>query len=163
MYLSKLYRYNKWLFAAIVFFAAMQLLVTYKRGMVISPWYNYGMFSEKVIVKKKYTVNNSLGRPVETYLISPQQDDRINVTLDNLLALNRNDSLYQQEIVRLFRKAHLPRPTAERFTVPGAWQISSVPAEGGAFWKWYRAFNHSAMPLKQDTAIWNGWMLSVNH
>ena len=111
MYLTKLYRYNKWLFAAILFFVIMQLLVTYKRGMVISPWYNYGMYSEKIYPQKVYEVNNSLTGPAWLYLLSPQRDDEINVTLDNYRHLAKNDSLYENEITRLFAKVHLPVPS----------------------------------------------------
>ena len=115
MYLTKLYRYNKWLFTGIVFFAAMQLLVTYKRGMVISPWYNYGMYSEKIYPQKTYEVNKKLTGSAWLYLVSPQYDDKVDVTLDNYRKISTNDSLYHKEITRLFAKMHLPVPATEKY------------------------------------------------
>ena len=56
MFLEKVYRYNKALFAGMLFFIVMQLFVFYKHGMVFSPWYNYGMYSEVIKPQKEYAV-----------------------------------------------------------------------------------------------------------
>lgn len=159
MYLQKLYRYNKWLFTGIVFFVAMQLFVTYKRGMVISPWYNYGMYSEKIFPKPLYQVNYQLTDAKCLYIIAPQYDDKINLTLDQYRKLPKNDSLYQKEIMRIYAKFHLPVPAA-RF-----YQTAFSKTD---FDKWFRQYVHPSVssPLQAtDTialqAIWNGSELKL--
>jgi hypothetical protein len=151
MYLTRLYRYNKWLFIAIIFFAVMQLFVTYKRGMLISPWYNYGMYSEKMHPKKGYEVNKALGGPAWLYVISPQYDDKINVTIDNHKNLAQNDSLYKKEIARLFAKFHLPVPNPKFYK-------SSFSQQ--QFTKWFNEFWWASKLVQQKPttkhAIWDG-------
>ena len=60
MFLKKLYRYNKLLFGGFIFFAVVQLFCFYKGGMVFSPWYNFGMYSEVVKVQKNFLKNSSV-------------------------------------------------------------------------------------------------------
>ncbi len=162
MYLTRLYRYNKWLFAAIVFFVAMQLLVTYKRGMVISPWYNYGMYSERIYPKQVYEVNAQLTGSKWLYFIAPQLDDKINLTLDNYRKLPGNDTLYNSEIVRLFAKLRLPVPVARFYQ-------SSFSEQN--FNEWFSKYYHSfvsviSLPASgkntPQPAIWNGHELKQN-
>jgi hypothetical protein len=157
MYLLRLYRYNKWLCVAILLFVIMQLLVTYKRGMVISPWYQYGMYSEKIYPKQVYTVNNRLSGPEWIFLLSPQSDDQINVPLDNYRHVSQNDSLYQKEISRLFPAFHLPVPKATCY---------QSPLSKEKFIAWYR--NQVLQPSPDSlsilqTVIWDGKELKQSH
>lgn len=161
MYLTKLYHYHKFLFAAIVFFIGMQLLVTYKRGMVISPWYNYGMYSEKMYPKQIYEVNNRLAGNTWLYLIAPQYDDKINLTLDNYRKLAQNDSLYRNEITRLFAKFHLPVPKENFY---------QSPFNKRDFDAWFTQYCHSfgsppsslvPQSITVQSAVWNGKVLQA--
>lgn len=113
MFLKKVYRHNKWLAVGMLFFVVMQLFVTYKRGMVLSPWYNYGMYSKRMTIQPMYQVNIIPGQKGGDH--SPQAWDKLHYTLQQFRLLDRNDSLYEQEITRLFRKAHLPIPDKQHF------------------------------------------------
>ena len=112
LYFTKLYRYHKGLFACIAFFGLVQLVVFYKKGMLVSPWYNYGMYSAKVYPQQVFEVNKQLTGPSWLYLLSPQRDDKVNLTLDAYRNSPTNDSLYQKEITRIIPMLRLPAPAA---------------------------------------------------
>lgn len=56
MYLKKLYRYKKSLFALAVIGCAIQLIIFYKQGAVATPFLNYGMYSDKIVPASQYQV-----------------------------------------------------------------------------------------------------------
>jgi len=67
MYLKQLYIQHKGWFLTVLLFIVLQLFINYKRGMVISPFYHYGMYSEVIPVQSTYkvpevTVNGQLLR-----------------------------------------------------------------------------------------------------
>jgi|GEM_PF-3661941 len=115
MFLKKVYRYNKLLFGGMLFFILMQLFVFYKGGMVFSPWYNYGMFSEKIKPQKRYDWYNVIAPSPTRRILSPQKDDKIFVTLDKFVKLPMNDSLYNHDVGRLFEQAMLSKPSAHHY------------------------------------------------
>ena len=152
MFLLKVYRYNKWLFIGMLFFMLGQLVVNYKRGLVFSPWYHYGMFSAKVPVKDTYAV--TLVKGANQLPWAPEAWDRVYVTLWQYQNLNENDSIYQKEIKRLFAKAGLSEPDKKYYVQ----QVSRR-----SFLNWYTAhlqrsnrFGSLKIELLPVKAIWNG-------
>jgi len=115
MFLKQVYRHNKWLFAACIGFMALQMLVFSRSGMVFTPFYNYGMYSEVMHPKPQYVVTNFPA--VKAHHYTPQQWDKIFVTLQRYQDLPLNDSLYQNHIVRLYQKLGLPAPARSNFTI----------------------------------------------
>lgn len=92
MYLVKLFRYNKWLFAAIVCFFAIQLFINFKRGLTATPFLHYGMYSGKFFIPQELTawkiyVN---GEPLNLTNNLPETNDRILVPLHAYQALPVN-------------------------------------------------------------------------
>ena len=56
MFLQQVYKYSKWFFLFMIIFIISQLYVGYKHGMVVSPFYNYGMYSEVFKIKDSYEI-----------------------------------------------------------------------------------------------------------
>jgi hypothetical protein len=56
MYLKRLYKHNKFLFLIIILFAVAQIVDNMKRGIAVSPFFSYGMYSAKIDPVKYYTV-----------------------------------------------------------------------------------------------------------
>jgi len=117
MFLEKVYRYNKWLFAGMLFFIAVQLFVFFRQGMVFSPWFNYGMYSAATPVKKEYAVYKiyANGQLLKGSDFSPQQWDAIHFALSEADATSCNENFYNKQISRLFRKFHLPVPSEDNY------------------------------------------------
>ena len=88
MFLKQVYHYNKWLFTGMLIFIIMQILVFYKGGMVFSPWYNYGMYSERMTIKPVYEITTINGLKGSDY--SPIDWDKINIPVQNFFGLNKN-------------------------------------------------------------------------
>ena len=118
MFLKKVYRYNKWLCGAMLFFVAGQLFVFYRAGMVFSPWYNYGMYSEVIKPQKEYALYNVYadGKIMAGNDYPPQQWDRIHFNLTQADAAACNSNFYEKEISRLFHKFHLPLAAKHYYT-----------------------------------------------
>ena len=117
MFLEKVYRYNKWLFAGMLFFTAMQLFVFYRRGMVFSPWFNYGMYSAVSPPEKEYAVYKIYAddRLLTGSGFSPQQWDALHFALAEADATACNENFYNTQIARLFTKFHLPVPAKDNY------------------------------------------------
>ncbi len=105
LFIKKVYRYSKPLGIGMLFFVVVQLFCFYKGGMVFSPWYNYGMYSSVIKIEPVYEVNTVSDLQGSSY--SPQRWDKIHYTLQQQQALNKNDSLYETEVKRIFSKLHL--------------------------------------------------------
>ena len=56
MYLIKLYRRNKFWFVVVLLFAAGQLFINYKNGVMCSPFFNYDMYSHVSLPHRQYRV-----------------------------------------------------------------------------------------------------------
>ena len=79
MYFNKLYRQNKWWGIAVLAFAVVQLGNNIRQDIAISPFYGYGMYSEKMTADSVYQVYEiSVNKKIllaKDY--SPQQWDNI--------------------------------------------------------------------------------------
>ena len=109
MYLKQVFRYNKWLFAFLVAFTVGQLFTNAKRGMVFSPFYHYGMYSEAMPVQPYYqvfeiVVNDSLLKGSD---FSPWQWDRIHWPVVYYSQVNKSNQLYTEHTKRLLQSIHL--------------------------------------------------------
>jgi hypothetical protein len=113
MFIKKVYQYHKKLAIGMLFFAFMQLVCFYKAGMHVSPWYNYGMYSQPVYIQPAYRVYKVGNLNAQYY--SAQAWDQVHYTLQQYMALPQNDSLYEHEIKRIFAKAHLPIPNKSKY------------------------------------------------
>ncbi len=116
VFIKKVYRYSKPLGIGMLLFMVVQLFCFYKGGMVFSPWYNYGMYSSVIKIEPVYKVNTVSQLRGSSY--SPQQWDKIHYTLQKLQSLNKNDSLYENEVKRIFSKFHLLLSSKDKFISP---------------------------------------------
>ncbi|HEX8332757.1 MAG TPA: hypothetical protein VF622_09040 [Segetibacter sp.] len=86
-----------------ILFVIGQLFINYKRGMVISPFYHYGMYSEVIKPKPLYgvyevRVNNEL---LQSTHFSPQKWDKIILPIKYFHSLDSMKSLYEKDVKRL--------------------------------------------------------------
>jgi hypothetical protein len=86
-----------------VIFILGQLFINFKRGMVISPFYHYGMYSEVMKPKPLYGVyevraNNEL---LQSKNFSPQKWDKIILPIKYFHSLDSMSSLYEKDVKRL--------------------------------------------------------------
>ena len=132
MYLKQLYENNRLLFLAVVLFICGQMFVVLIWGIVITPFYNYGMYSEVMEVKKEYPVFEIEpdGRLLRGEDYSAQQWDKILMPLHFFADINNSNRLYQTDIKRLLTKMHLSAPD-EKFLVQCNYQ---------QFENWYKNY-----------------------
>ncbi|MDB5191619.1 MAG: hypothetical protein JWQ96_1182 [Segetibacter sp.] len=93
-----------------IFFAVLQLFINFKRGMVVSPFYHYGMYSEVIRVKASYEVFEIWvnGERLQGKDFSAQQWDQVILPVQYFAALNtKSNPLYFNEIKRLMAKIGL--------------------------------------------------------
>ena len=79
MYLQQLYRHNKTWFAVVLLFIFCQLFINFKSGMVVSPFYHYGMYSQVMKPNESYPVFEIIadGETLRTKDYNAQQWDKI--------------------------------------------------------------------------------------
>ncbi|HSK13716.1 MAG TPA: hypothetical protein VK907_10905, partial [Phnomibacter sp.] len=109
MFLKEVYRHSRWMFAGMLFFALLQLAINYKRGMVFSPFYHYGMYSWPQPPRQFYQIRSVLlnGDTLRGKDLSPQRWDKVHYTLQQAYASTCDNSFYQEQVARLFKKAGL--------------------------------------------------------
>lgn len=143
-----------------LFFAIVQLFCFYKRGMVFSPWFNYGMYSEVIKPDSIYSVNKVFadGSLLQGNKYSPQEWDKIHFTLTQTAAAECNGNFYNKQISRLFEKFDFNAPDSLRY-------VNTGTNTSGAFIdysNWLRQtfhFNYiDVLPLRY---VWNGNELSL--
>ena len=112
MFLKEVYRHSKWMFAGMLFFILLQLVINYKKGMVFSPFYHYGMYSMVQPPRHHYYINTVTvnGDTLKGSQFSPQQWDKIYFTLQQVLLSRCDSSFYNEQVLRLYKKAGLPVP-----------------------------------------------------
>jgi len=136
MYLTKLYKQSKIWFAIVVLFAAGQLFINYKHGLVFSPFYHYGMFSEVFLPKQQYEVTEIIvgGKLLQAKDFSPNEWD--NLMLPVILYRRQqswNSHLYNTEIKRLLHTKdsslyinHLSQPEFDKWYRQRVIQIAKL-------------------------------------
>lgn len=79
MFLKELYRVSKLWFAIVVLFILAQLFINFKQGIVFSPFYHYGMYSEVMQPEASYRLFEVKlnGKVLQAKDFSAQQWDKI--------------------------------------------------------------------------------------
>ncbi len=93
-----------------VLFAAGQLFINYKHGVVFSPFYHYGMYSDVIKVYEHYGVFEvkANGELLAGKDYSPQQWDKIITPLYYYKNIRENSNkMYENDIERLMKALHL--------------------------------------------------------
>ncbi len=92
-----------------VIFIIGQLFVNYKRGMVISPFFSYGMYSEAINTRNSYDVFEveQNGKRLRGQDFTPEQWDKIMLPLQYFAGVNKSNLLYKTDIKRLLTKIHI--------------------------------------------------------
>jgi hypothetical protein len=114
MYLKRLYQHNKYWFLVIALFITGQVFINYKRGVVFSPFFHYGMYSDLIQPANEYKVIEVLvnEKQLSTSNFSPQEWDRITVPAERFYSQEKwNGKLFKQDIHRM-----LPFTDSLRFT-----------------------------------------------
>ena len=108
MYLTKLYRQNRFWFVVALLFAAGQLFINYKRGVELSPFYHYGMFSLPFQIKSEYEVTEVTvnGKLLQTKNYSPNDWDNIIMPVIQFQQQKRWNSLIYNTTIRRFLPVH---------------------------------------------------------
>jgi hypothetical protein len=110
MFLQKVYKHNKLLFALMITFIIGQLFTNYKHGMVFSPFYHYGMYSEVMKEKDTYGVFEieANGKKLAAQNFTVQQWDEIILPLNYYSSIRtKSNALYNSDIKRLMNSIHL--------------------------------------------------------
>jgi hypothetical protein len=91
-------------------FVIAQLFINFKRGMVFSPFYHYGMYSEVMTVKDSYGIFEIEvnGKTIKASDFSAQQWDNIILPLTWYSTINtKSNALYYTDIKRLMDKINV--------------------------------------------------------
>lgn len=96
------------MFLALAFFVTAQLYINYKRGVVATPFYHYGMYSEVMKIENEYPVFEIEvnGQRLQAKDYTAQQWDKIILPLTYYTTINKSNTLYHTDIKRLLDKIH---------------------------------------------------------
>lgn len=143
MYLQQVFRFNKWLFALCILFAAGQLFINAKRGMVLSPFYHYGMYSQVMPVQTSYNVFriDVNGTTLQGSNYSPWQWDKIMWPVVYYSQLNNSNRLYNEDAKRLMQRINL-RPQDKHFL---------TACNYSQFESWYKQYLASVINQRVET------------
>ncbi|MCW3081830.1 hypothetical protein [Segetibacter sp.] len=110
MYLRQLQKHSPLLTALVIIFICAQLFVILIWGIVITPFYNYGMFSEVIKVKNAYQIFEVElnGKRLRGKDFSPQKWDKILLPLQFYAGIKTSNQLYKSDIKRLLYKMRIP-------------------------------------------------------
>jgi hypothetical protein len=101
MYLKNLFKQSKCWFTVVAVFIVCQLFINFKHGMVFSPFYHYGMYSEVMKPQQVYPVFGVVvdGEELKAKDFTPQEWDKIIQPVDYY-------SKHQQWNNEMFAQAH---------------------------------------------------------
>ncbi len=117
MYFKQLYHNHKGWFVFAVLFCIAQLFINYKRGVVVSPFFHYGMYSAKKDMPDTITVFEVQinGKPLEPFHFSAQEWDKLMLPLYQYAAVQQhNSNKWNTDIERLLSKINI-HPNAANF------------------------------------------------
>lgn len=123
-----------------ILFIIAQLFINFKRGMVFSPFYHYGMYSEVMNVHVNYTVFEveANRQTLKAQDFSPRQWDKIILPLNYYSIISKSNALYQTDIKRLMNKI-LVFSNEKNFL---------QNCDSDSFNKWYKSYLESMMHEK---------------
>lgn len=121
MFLKDVYRHSRWMFAGMLFFAGAQLIINLKKGMVFSPFYHYGMYSEVALPKHVYpvTIITINGDTLRGKDFTPVQWDKFHYLLQQVIASKCDSLFFSHQVKRLYHKAGLNTPDPHLFINEG--------------------------------------------
>ncbi|TDW95972.1 hypothetical protein [Dinghuibacter silviterrae] len=141
MYLKRLFTYHKGWFAFVALFALAGVIVCIKRGVVLTPFFQYGMYSKVENPQGSYTIPVILvnGRPLQTADYSGRAWDKIVAPLEAFRSGQEgNRQLWTTDISRLL---HL------RDSTP----YVNRSISDGQFLAWYKAYVSRTIHRSVDT------------
>ncbi|MBX3255359.1 MAG: hypothetical protein KF862_14555 [Chitinophagaceae bacterium] len=162
MFLYKLYRYKRSLFALAVAGCLIQLVIFYKQGAVATPFFNYGMYSEKILSKDQYEIYKVYvnGELLKGDDYSIQEWDKIYVPVYMYYAKDTTNELMIEVRNRLLLKLQLKGLEADNR------YFENREFNDEAFIEWYAAYlcgfsGHSSQNIRviKQNYQWNGQQL----
>jgi hypothetical protein len=140
MFLQQLYWHSKWMFTLVIIVITTQLFINFKRGMVVTPLYHYGMYSEAITPKQAYQVFEIFvnGKQLQGKDFTPWQWDKIVLPLTYYSGIPKSNQMYEEDIKRLLIRLHL-EPRQKRF-------LSTCDYAG--FEHWYQLYLTSVLGEK---------------
>jgi hypothetical protein len=109
MFLKKVYNYSRGLFLFMALFVIAQLFVNFKQGMLLSPFYHFGMYSEPFKLEESYNVFEvrQNGKLLQGKDFSAQQWDKILLPIAYYADIKTNNILFEKEVKRILAKLHV--------------------------------------------------------
>lgn len=103
MFLNLLYKHSKLLFVLMIAFICGQLFINVKYGLVFSPFYHYGMYSQVMRPQSEYLVPEIVvdGILLKGNDFTPWTWDKILQPVNYFTAIPAGNSLYKNEVTRL--------------------------------------------------------------
>lgn len=143
MFLKKVYNHSKPLFLLMILFSAGQLFINYKRGVVCTPFFHFGMYSSVMPVNNSYVVweidvNHKKLNPAN---FSIQQWDKIILPIQYYADIPNSNMVFKTDANRILNKLGI-NPRMERF-------ISTCNYY--AFEAWYKTYLEEIINLKIGT------------
>jgi hypothetical protein len=140
VYLKRLYIQHKGWFLFVVCFIIAQLFIIYKWGVVCSPFYNYGMYSEVMKPAEKYKLINVEvnGKALQAKDFTPQYWDKIMLPLSLNNEQQQWNSYVYKHVVQVYLHANDSSPYVNNY--------SSVQ-----FQQWYKNYLQPILSTKIDS------------
>ena len=103
MFLKQLYKHSKLLFLLVIVFICGQLFINVKRGLVFSPFYHYGMYSEIMKPGTEYVVPEIVvdGTLLKGRDFTPWAWDKILQPLNYFTAIPLSNTRFNNEVKRV--------------------------------------------------------------
>lgn len=103
MFLNQVYKHKKLLFWLMIFFIFGQIFINIKHGLVFSPFYHYGMYSQVLKPEKTYSVPEIFidGKQLMGKDFTPWTWDKILQPVTFYASINTSNLLYKNEVKRL--------------------------------------------------------------
>lgn len=109
MFLQLVNKHSKTLLFLMVIFIIGQLFINYKRGMVITPFFHYGMYSGVINIRNSYQIFEVIqnGKRLHGQDFTPEQWDKIMLPLQYYAGTSKSNRLYETDIKRLLTKMNI--------------------------------------------------------
>ena len=132
MFLNQLYKHSKLLFVLVMVFISGQLCINVKHGLVFSPFYHYGMYSQVMQPQNEYLVPEIIvdGTLLKGNDFTPWTWDKILQPVNYFTAIPASNALYKNEVTRL----------TPAFLLPGKTSNFKQPCDYQGFMEWYKKY-----------------------
>jgi|GEM_PF-1508945 len=115
MYFKQLIRYKPRYFLLVVLFVLVQIFINLKRGMVLTPFFHYGMYSQQMPPQKSYEVLEVWvdRKKLRGQDFLPWQWDKIMQPLVYFKNISANNLLYYSNVKRISAAVFLPADSTD--------------------------------------------------